>query len=86
MQWSEIRQQYPGQWLLVEALKARSEDGWRILDDLQVLQSFSDVRFAWERYKEFNSADPSRELYMLHTDREQIEISEVRTLGLRIAS
>ena len=86
MQWSEIRQQYPGQWLLIEALEARSDNGWRILDDMQVVQSFPDVKCAWERYKELNRADPCRELYLLHTDREQIEIAEVRSLGLRMAS
>lgn len=86
MQWGEIREQHPSQWLLIDAVEAHSEDGWRILDDLQVVESFLDVKVAWERYKELHRAAPSRELYLLHTDREQIEISEVRTLGLRIAS
>ena len=41
MQWTEIRQHYPHQWLLLEAIKARSEAGQRILEELSVVDTFS---------------------------------------------
>ncbi len=34
MEWPEIRQHYPEQWLLLEALKAHSEGQQRILEQL----------------------------------------------------
>jgi len=42
MQWQEIRSNYPQQWLLLEARKAHSEGGQCILDQLAVLDAFSD--------------------------------------------
>lgn len=42
MQWTEIRQHYPHQWLLVEAIKAHSEAGQRILEELSVVDTFPD--------------------------------------------
>jgi hypothetical protein len=34
MTWEEIQQSFPHQWLLFEALKARTENGMRLLSDL----------------------------------------------------
>lgn len=86
MQWSEIRERYPRQWLLIEAVEAHSAEGQRILDDIAVIQSFPDSVSAMEGYKKLHHKDPQRELYVLHTDRERIEIGEIRWLGLRLAS
>lgn len=85
MHWNEIRDRYPRQWLLVEALKAHSEAGRRVLDDLAVLQSFPDSRVALESYKEHHRQDRQRELYVLHTDRERLDIEEAHWFGLRIS-
>ena len=41
MQWQDIRRHYPDQWLLVEAIKAHSEDDRRILDELAVVDTFA---------------------------------------------
>jgi hypothetical protein len=86
MQWKEIRERFPHQWLLVEAVEAHSTEGKRILDDIAVLQSFSDWPTAMEDYKKLHRKDRQRELYVLHTDRERLEIGEIRWLGLRVAS
>ena len=42
MLWGEIREHYPHQWLLVEAIKAHSERDKRILDQLAVISTFQD--------------------------------------------
>ncbi|HBL29916.1 MAG TPA: hypothetical protein DD490_24015 [Acidobacteria bacterium] len=85
MEWKGIRQHYPHQWLLVEALAAHSEAGQRILDDLAVLETYSDGLTAMAGYKALHRRDPQRELYVLHTDLEDLEIEEVRWLGIRAA-
>lgn len=36
MRWAEIRQQYPNQWLVVEALEAHTEENHRKLDEMTV--------------------------------------------------
>jgi len=37
-------------------------------------------------YRELHRRDPQRELYVLHTDRETVEVTEVHWLGIRAAS
>jgi hypothetical protein len=86
MQWSEIRERYPRQWLLVEAMEAHSEEGQRILSDLEVIQSFPDPMAAMGHYQELHWLNPQRELYVLHTDRDCLDIGEIRWLGLRPTS
>lgn len=86
MQWSEIRERYPRQWLLVEAIKAHSEEGQRILDDLEIVEFFPDSVAAMRHYQELHRLNPYREFYVLHTDREHLDIGEIRWFGLRTAS
>ncbi len=42
MQWQEIRNHYPRQWLLIEAIKAHTESNKRILDHLSVVGAYPD--------------------------------------------
>lgn len=85
MEWNEIRRTYPHQWLLLEALEARSDSGKRILEDLSVVESFPDSTAAMRGYKELHHRAPDRELYVLHTDREDLDITELSWLGLQVA-
>ncbi|HEY0511998.1 MAG TPA: hypothetical protein VGH73_08845 [Thermoanaerobaculia bacterium] len=81
MIWTDIRRHYPHQWLLVEALLAHSEAGKRQLDELAVVDAFPDGETALRGYLRLHRDAPSRELYVVHSDREELEITE-RTLGL----
>ncbi len=85
MQWSEIRRHYPNEWLLVEAIEARSDNGQRILEDIAVVASFPDSVVAMKRYTSLHREAPQRELYVCHTEREELEIRERRWLGIRCA-
>ncbi len=83
MKWQEIRRHYPHQWLMVEAIKARSEAGKRILDDLTIVNAFPDSRTAMKGYIQLHRQSPERELYVLHTDRKELDVTERRWLGIR---
>jgi len=83
MQWQDIRRHYPDQWLLIEAIKAHSEDDRRILDDLAVVDTFEDSDAAMKRYKSLHHEEPQRELYVFDTDRQELDILERRWLGIR---
>lgn len=85
MEWNEIRQIYPHCWLLVEALEAYSQSGKRILENLAVVDSFPDGTSAMKSYKQLHHRAPERELYVLHTDREDLDIGEVSWWGVRAA-
>ncbi len=83
MNWEEIRSHYPHQWLLVEAIRAYSEAGKRILEQISVVNTFPDSVTAMKGYAELHREAPERELFVFHTDRETLDITERRCLGIR---
>ena len=83
MNWDEIRRIYPDQWLLVEATQAHSEADHRILDQLSVVEPFADSVNALKVYQALHTAAPERELYVLHSSRPALDITEQRWLGIR---
>ena len=83
MTWQEIRERFPHEWLVVEATKAHSKANHRILEDLAVIGTFPSGKRAMDGYIELHEKAPQRELYVLHTDREELEIEELRWLGIR---
>jgi hypothetical protein len=85
MNWTDIRASYPNQWLLVEALRARSQDDKRVVDDLGVVDAFADSSAALKQYSRLHHQAPDRELYVFHTSRDQLDITERQWLGVRIA-
>jgi wyosine [tRNA(Phe)-imidazoG37] synthetase (radical SAM superfamily) len=83
MTWKNICHHFPHQWLLLEALEAYSEQGKRIVKQLAVISSFSDSITAMKAYAKLHHEAPMRELYIFHTDREQLDIHERSWLGIR---
>jgi hypothetical protein len=84
MRWDEIRQRYPDQWLLVEALDAHTEGDQRILNQLAVVDTFTDSTQALRRYQELHHESREREIYVFHTSREQLRVTEQKWLGIRL--
>lgn len=85
MKWSKVRRDYPSEWLLIEAIDARSEGDRRVLDDIAVVATFADSVAAMKRYQRLHHEAPQRELYVCHTDREKLEIQERHWPGIRCA-
>lgn len=86
MRWEEIRQQYPHQWLLLEATKAYSVPGRWIVEEMEVVGSYPDGSAALRAYGEMHRREPLREIFFFHTDRETIEIGEAGVNILRVTS
>jgi hypothetical protein len=83
MKWQEVRTHYPQQWLLVEAIKAHSVENKRILEHLAVISTFPNSTDALKSYSQLHQDAPERELYVFHTSRETLDITEKRWLGIR---
>ena len=83
MKWQEICTHYPQRWLLVEAIKAHSEASKRILEQLAVVGTFSDSVTALKSYQQLHHEAPERELYVFHTSRATLDVTERRWLGIR---
>ena len=82
MNWQEIREYYPHRWLVVEAINASTEQGMRIIPQLEVIAVLGDDwTAAWKHYKTVHAADIWREYYVLHTDREILDIGVLDAFG-----
>ncbi|HEY53004.1 MAG TPA: hypothetical protein G4N94_06070 [Caldilineae bacterium] len=85
MQWNEIRTAYPDQWLVIEALEAHTTpDSRRRLDRLAVVDTCADGSSAMDKYRQLHREFPQRELYFVHTSREDLDIRESYWFGIRM--
>lgn len=85
MEWAEVRQVYPNQWLVVESLDAFTTlEKRRQVTKLSVIEVCSGGSDAFARYRQIHQKDPEREIYFVHTSRETLEIYEQQWLGIRI--
>ena len=83
MRWTDVRAQFENRWLIVEALTARSVTGHREIDDMSVLDAFDDSGDALRRYLTLHRISPEREIYVVHTSREALDIAERAWTGVR---
>ncbi|WP_238323060.1 hypothetical protein [Gorillibacterium massiliense] len=70
MRWEEVREQFPNEWVVCEALKSRSDDGFWLVDEVAVIDHFNDSTVAMKRYYELHRAQPYQEYGFFHTSRE----------------
>lgn len=84
MNWEDVRQAFPEQWILIEATQAHTnEQNERILEEITPLKKFSNSPEAMRAYQEIHREDPKRELYVLHTSRKKPNIIEKKWVGVR---
>ena len=83
MQWADVRRHFPHQWLVVEALEARSESGERVIEQLSVVDTYPDGAAVMKGYAELRRRFPQREFLFVHTAREELDITELRWVGIR---
>lgn len=75
MTWQEIREAYPHRWVLVEAIDACTENGRRIVKTMSLIRPFAEDWYAaWAEYRRLHDLNKMREYYILHTDREELNI------------
>lgn len=84
MKWEEVCQAFPKQWVLIEAIRAHTnENSIRILDEIAPLKKFSNSPEAMKHYQDIHGKEPNRELYVLHTSRKEPNIIEKKWVGVR---
>ncbi|WP_160045595.1 MULTISPECIES: hypothetical protein [Paenibacillus] len=83
MKWGEITELHPARFVLVEAIKASSNNHVRQLEDMAVIQDYDNPQDAWSGYKHFYKLHPTRELYVFHTSRRDVEVVEEFFSGVR---
>lgn len=83
MLWEEVRKAYPDKWVVFEAIDAHSENNYRIVDEIAIINYFSGSMEAFHKHSELHKQKPNRELYFFHTSREKLDIREKKLVGLR---
>lgn len=83
MKWSEVRRHFPKRCVLVEALKTETRGKERIIEEMLVIDDFENGNAAWKEYKKLHAENQNRELYILHTNNEEITVIEQPYIGVR---
>lgn len=83
MRWSEVRQHYPQRCVLVEALKSETKGKERFIEEMSVIDDFENGNAAWQEYKKLHVENQGRELYIFHTNKEEIKVIEQPYIGVR---
>lgn len=86
MKWEEVKSVYSSSWLLIEAIEAHTEGENRIIDKIAVIDSFREKssKNALLKYLELHKSFPDREFYVIHSDREKLDIKEQKWAGLGV--
>lgn len=84
MKWEDVRQAFPAQWILIEAIQAHTnKQSERVLEEIVPLKKFSNSPDAMRVYQDIHRDEPNRELYVLHTSRKKPNIIEKKWVGVR---
>jgi len=84
MLWKEVKNAYPNQWVIIEAIEAHTDGNKRIINQLTVVDNFQDDNNkALLQYLKLHRKHRERELYVVHTSRPELDIIEQRWIGLR---
>lgn len=83
MQQEDVRIAYPEKWVVFETIDAHSNNNYRIVDNIAVIDYFNDSMKAFRRHSELHKQKPNRELYFFHTSREKLDIHEKKWTGIR---
>ncbi|WP_240374076.1 hypothetical protein [Bacillus piscicola] len=83
MNWEKVRQAYPDRWVVLEAKAAHSAEGYRVIDEAEVVAVLEDAMEAFRRHAALQKQEPRREFYFFHTSRECLDIYEKKRAGLQ---
>ena len=84
MKWNDVRNTCSNQWVIIEAVRVHSDGEQRIIDDLSIVEVFgNDSSNGMYKYKEIHRDNKQRELYVVHTSREELDIKERTWIGVR---
>ncbi len=81
--WDQVRDIHRDRWVLIEATRAHSIDGRRIVEEVSVVRVADQSQSLLEEYLRLHRSDPARELYVYHTGRPTLDIGETRWAGIR---
>ena len=67
---------------MVEALESETRGKERIITEMSVIDGFEYGNSAWKVYKKLHADNKSRELYIFHTNNEELRVIEQPYIGV----
>jgi hypothetical protein len=83
MNWEDVNKKYKDTWLVIEAIKAESNDKKRSVKDVKIIDSFNDSQIAYKKYQELHKKEPSKEMYVVFSNWNELSFEELNWKGLR---
>jgi hypothetical protein len=81
MHWTDVKAIYPDQWLIIEAIEARSVGDRRIVERLAVIETCRDGSEALNSYRILHRQCSQKEFYFVHTSRPELDLRRMRLLA-----
>ena len=82
MRWQEVQERFPNEWVVLEAVKAHSHNGYRYIEEVVIIDIFENSLEAMNRYEELRKGQPQREYCFFHTSRKNL-VARERYVGIR---
>lgn len=82
MRWIDVQRQFPNEWVVLEVIKAHSENGHRFIDEIIVIDRYEKSVDAMHGYDELRKEQPNREYCFFHTSRPNL-VARERYVGIR---
>ena len=84
MRWDDLKKTTPQQWVIIEAVEAYTERNRRIIENIQLVELFGeDNNGALRRYVWLHKVHPTKEYYVVHTSRPELNVKERNWTGVR---
>lgn len=82
MRWEEVQEHFPNEWVVLEVIKAHSDNGYRYIEDVVIIDRFENSVSAMNRYEELRKDQSQREYCFFHTSRKNL-VARERYAGIR---
>lgn len=82
MRWQEVQKRFPNEWVVLEVINAHSDDGYRYIEEVVVVDKFENSLEAMDSYEKLRKDQPQREYCFFHTSRENL-VARERYMGIR---
>ena len=74
MLWSEVCKDFPNSWVVVEALSSHQINDEKTVDEVMVLDVYSDSTAAWKLYKQIKQQKPKSDFLIASTVNNPLKI------------
>jgi len=83
MIWQQVREAYPQQWVVLEAVEAHNIDNKRVFDNISVVDAMTDSLSAMKQYKVLHQKHPNREFLFASTVNDDLDVTVHEWVGIR---